>query len=246
MPPVPSIVEVYWAYPSSLEASVGLLDPVEQERLDTLYRPRDRHRYLSAHALMRLALADHTGIDPRRQRFTRTCRICGGPHGKPKLVTAQSSPHAPPHVSLSYAGNRVLVALSLTAELGVDVERWAATAFPGFSALALTEEEARELLSFRPSDRTAAKTVWWVRKEAALKATGHGLRVDTSSLRVTPPDQPPRLLSWNDTEVPPPTLSMGDIQVGGQYAAAVAVLGDLDLDIRLVNANDRLLLLAAS
>ncbi len=245
MPPA-SVVEVHWAYPVSLEHSVGLLDPVEQERLDTLYRPRDRDRYLTAHALMRLVLAQRTGIEPALQRFTRTCRICGGPHGKPKLVPAGEWQDVTiPHVSLSYAGNRVLVALSDADELGVDVERWAATAFPGFSALALTEPEAAELLTFRSEDRTAAKTVWWVRKEAALKATGHGLRVDTASLRVTPPDQPPRLVEWNDSEVAAPTLSMADLPVEGQYAAAVAVLGDHDLNVVMYDANPQLALLAA-
>ncbi|HYO86259.1 MAG TPA: 4'-phosphopantetheinyl transferase superfamily protein [Dermatophilaceae bacterium] len=243
----PAVVEVYWGYPSMLEQSIGLLDPLEQGRLDTLYRPRDRDRYLTAHALMRLVLADHTGIEPGQQRFTRTCRICGGPHGKPKLVPGGAwTGLVVPHVSLSYAGNRVLVALSYAEELGVDVDRWAATAFPGFSALALTEAEAAELIAFRPQDRTAAKTVWWVRKEAALKATGHGLRVDTASLRVTPPDQPPRLLAWDDAEVPAPTLTMADLPVEGQYAAAVAVLGEHDLEVRMHDANDRLTLLAVS
>lgn len=239
-------MEVHWAYPSPLEEATDLLDVVERQRLDTLQRPRDRDRYLSAHILVRAVLAEHTGIPPYRQRFTRTCRICGGPHGKPRLVLDPSRPMPTPHVSLSYAGNRILVAYSTSAELGVDVERWSSTAFPGFSSLALTEEEARELLGYRPADRTAAKTVWWVRKEAALKATGHGLRVDTSSIRITPPDQPPKLLAWNDVEVPEPTLSMGDIPVGGQYAAAVAVLGDFRLDIRMFDDNHMLSTLAVS
>jgi 4'-phosphopantetheinyl transferase len=150
----------------------------------------------------------------------------------------------PPWVSLSYTGNRVLVALCADAPVGVDVERWAATDFPGFSSVALTQPEARELLAFRSSERQVAKAIWWVRKEAALKATGHGLRVDTASVRVSPPDQPPRLLAWDDPEVPAPTLTMADIPTQGSYAAAVAVLAELELRVELRDANDRVASLA--
>jgi 4'-phosphopantetheinyl transferase len=85
------------------------------------------------------------------------------------------------HVSLSRTRDLVAVAVSTDAPVGVDVERVADTRFEGFDAVAThPTEQTRDL-----DDR--ARAVSWVRKEAALKALGVGLRVDPSSF-VTPRD----------------------------------------------------------
>ncbi|MDO5629481.1 MAG: 4'-phosphopantetheinyl transferase superfamily protein [Mobilicoccus sp.] len=221
-------VQVYWTRPVDHADLVHLLDPTEQEAFETLHRDSDRNRYATAHALLRVVLARHTGVPEDEQRFHRRCVICGGPHGKPRLLPAGADlDHAgdidTPQVNLSYSGGRVMLALSETHPVGVDVEAWAATDFPGFHTAALTPAEARELLEFDIAERAAARTVWWARKEAILKATGHGLRVDATSMRVSAPDHPPRLIDWNDAEVPRPEVCLGDVDVPGDYAAAVAV-----------------------
>ncbi|WP_226345241.1 4'-phosphopantetheinyl transferase family protein [Agilicoccus flavus] len=223
------------------ESAVALLDGAERARLDRLLRPQDRARYTTGHLLLRLVVQAHTGVPAREQRFSRTCLLCGGPHGKPRLA-GDGAPDV--HVNLSYAGPYVVAAVSAHAPLGVDVEQWEATDFAGFSTAALTRAEAQELLGFDVVDRPWARAVWWARKEAALKATGHGLRVDATDVRVTPPDRPARLLSWTDAEVPAPTLRLADVPTGPGYACAVAVLArpgdDLEagLDVRTHDADD--------
>ncbi|WP_040162102.1 4'-phosphopantetheinyl transferase family protein [Mobilicoccus massiliensis] len=220
---------------------VHLLDDVERASLAVIRAPRDRDRYLSAHVLMRRVLAEHTGIAEDEQRFHRRCIICGGPHGKPRLVPPGVDPFDEnaisaldtPQINLSYAGNRVMLALRQQGAIGVDIEAWAMTDFVGFPSVALTAEESRELLEFGVADRAAARTAWWCRKEAVLKATGHGLRVEAVNLRVTPPDTPPALLAWNDPTIPRPDVTMADVPVEGRYAAAVAVEGRVTLRVHL-------------
>lgn len=233
-------VHVYSTRPSFAPDAVHLLDEVEQQTLSTLHRPSDRDRYVSAHALLRYALARHTDIPETRQRFHRRCVLCGGPHGKPRLLPEDAptgldldADPGTPHVNLSHTGGRIMLALSPDAPVGVDVERWDGTSFAGFASVALTSAEARELLEFDVAEREVARAVWWCRKEAVLKATGHGLRVDARHLRVSAPDRPPALLDWSDADVSRPTVTMADLPVRGRYTAALALAGDVALDVRV-------------
>ena len=116
-------VEVWW---SSLVAAdrdlEGVLDPVERARLAAMERPADRGRSLVGFALLRAAVAQHLGVDPRDVVIDRTCEDCGEPHGRPRVVGPAG---AAPWVSVSHSGVLVLVALTAATGggVGVDVQR---------------------------------------------------------------------------------------------------------------------------
>jgi len=95
-------------------------------------------------------------------RVDRRCLRCGsGEHGQP-YVDGDAV-----HVSLSRTPGLVVAAVSTAGPVGVDVEVAGSARFSGFEDVAgHPEEHARE------------PTGTWVRKEAALKATGCA---DTSS-----------------------------------------------------------------
>lgn len=81
-------------------------------------------------------------------RVGRLCPACGSTaHGRPLL----SGGPTPPQVSISHTDTVTVVAVSATGAVGVDVE-------PASAAGSLEATRA------------------WVRVEAALKASGHGLR----------------------------------------------------------------------
>jgi len=130
-------------------------------------------------------------------------------------------------VSLSRAGDLVVVAVSESGSVGVDIERLAAPRFAGFDAVALHHCE------LAPSLDTRAAT--WVRKESLLKATGDGLRVDPRQIWLSDPDQPARLIEWGAPDPPRSGVWMQDLEIEG-HAACVTVLSELTPQLSLRQA----------
>jgi len=172
MSPAPRCT-VWWAAPVEPErapALVGLLDADERDRLARFRRPADRARYLAAHALVRLVLADD-GAAAARLSFDRSCR-CGVPHGKPVLPGG-------PGFSLSHAGDLVGVAVRPDGAVGLDVEQVRDVA--DLAALAAHVHSPAERVRDAVPDRAAFFRTW-TRKEALLKATGDGLAAPMTAI----------------------------------------------------------------
>lgn len=140
-------------------------------------------------------------------QIRRLCPWCGsGAHGRPVLPG-----HAHPHLSVARAGALTMVATCDLASIGVDVERTDAVAEPG-----------GVLHPCEGSTDAAGRTITWVRKEALLKATGHGLRIDPTTVRLSAPDAPAELLEW--PESPTPASWLCDVPTAPGYVAALAVM----------------------
>ncbi|MGW5424725.1 4'-phosphopantetheinyl transferase family protein [Streptomyces sp. NPDC003943] len=203
-----------------------LLDERERRVYESLTEERVRAQYVTAHALLRTVLGEVLDRDPVSLSFDK------GPHGKPYLAGA------PVEFSLSHSGELVAVALSLQAPVGVDVER-----VPEPSAElplpVLSPAERAEYDKVPEPERAAAFATYWVRKEAVLKATGEGLRVDPARLTVAAPDRPAELLGWRgrdgraeagrdgdrDGVQPHPPVRLYDLDAVDGYRGAVALLG---------------------
>ena len=230
---------VWWASPALVSSHlVTLLDDFERFRFARFSRKSDRTLYLASHVLARRVLGAYAGQSPAEVRFSRRCATCGGPHGKPHLQTSDPSIE----FSISHSGDRVVMAAARNTSVGVDVELVASR--PGTESLAkeaLSPSE-RQALAFLPGTRRLLGLLtYWTRKEALLKATGHGLTIPPSSLTTTGLGQPPQLLSW------PPVLRFGprpqlyDLAPGAEHVACVALLGPtpaqvLELDGRAILA----------
>ncbi|MDQ3154593.1 MAG: 4'-phosphopantetheinyl transferase superfamily protein [Actinomycetota bacterium] len=203
---------VLWARPSEDPRLLSLLDEDAHARHAALRRPADRARSATAHALTRLALGSMLGMAPTALRFTRRCVHCGGPHGAPRL-----DPPGPP-LSVSHSGDRVVVALA-DRPVGVDVEQVVSRDLVGVMAQALTAAERtgvhdpRELLTL------------WTRKEAALKATGHGLAASLHDLVVTAAGEPAGVVTWTGVAAPPGPVHLRDLSPGAGHVGCVALLG---------------------
>ncbi|MGW0468031.1 4'-phosphopantetheinyl transferase family protein [Streptomyces sp. NPDC003027] len=190
---------------------LGLLDAAERERYEGFRPGVPRASYLTAHALLRLVLAEVLGGDPAAFAFG------AGPYGKPCLSGA------PLEFSLSHAREYVAVAVTGDAPVGVDIEEITALDEPPL--VVLSDGERAELARLPVSVRPAAFTAYWVRKEAVLKATGEGLRVHPGTLTVSAPHRPAALLSWGERVQPHPPVRLYDVEAGDGHRAAVAVLG---------------------
>ncbi len=219
-------VDIAWAEPLPGERFRHLLGPDPWRGT-----PADVDRHLSAHALARLTIATLINVDPAALRFVATCRACGGPHGRPVVAD-----HPTSQFSLSHKGDRVVVAVVRGAAVGVDVERAADCGFDGFDDVALSAAERRAVTAATtPADRATI----WSRKEAVLKATGHGLLIAPTTLQVTPPDDEPALLDWAVADRPP-HVQLADLDLGAGYAGAVAVLTDQPVRVAVTDCRARL------
>ncbi|HEY3437264.1 MAG TPA: 4'-phosphopantetheinyl transferase superfamily protein, partial [Actinotalea sp.] len=79
----------------------------------------------------------------------------------------------------------VAVALTVAGPVGVDVEAVAAVSAQPVERVALSDRERRAIHRLPPDARPEALAEAWVRKEAALKALGTGLRVDPRAIRLS-------------------------------------------------------------
>jgi 4'-phosphopantetheinyl transferase len=219
---------VWWARPVAPQDGgplLALLDMHESARLARFRRPDDRARYLAAHALARLALAEIVDAPPAGLRFDRTCR-CGQQHGKPVL-------NGGPGFSLTHAGELVGVAVHEAGPVGLDVEQERDLAdIEGMAAHACSPAES--------APDAAAFFTLWTRKEALLKATGEGLASPMSAITLGPSG----VREWVGEGAPDGPVWLRDLHPAPRYRAAVAGLGPEPSDVRCADG-DALLRAAA-
>jgi 4'-phosphopantetheinyl transferase len=141
-----------------------------------------------AREILRAALGGASDVD-----------ISCNANGKPFL--AAHTPAMPLNFNISHSGDAIVVALSRTAEVGVDIERvrtvpeWRAVA-----ARVFDERSRNELLAEIAcgADEDDAFIRHWCRMEAAVKATGEGIFG-----RDTPGRATPRVLDLPSLPIPP-------------------------------------------
>ena len=197
---------VWWAAPvapAEAPGLVALLDGHERDRLHRFRRPADQARYLAAHALVRLVLADDAGRPADALVFDRTCR-CGAQHGKPVLPGG-------PGFSLTHAGDLVGVAVHPGGAVGLDVEQ----------VRELTDLAAMVAHVCSPQETAPDADAFftlWTRKEALLKAVGTGLATPMSAITLGPAG----VLGWVGDDAPREPLWLRDLHPSPGYRAAVA------------------------
>jgi 4'-phosphopantetheinyl transferase len=151
----------------------------------------DRLDYAASHALFRLLAARRLGLRPATAAgldVRRRCAGCGSTgHGKPTIEGAA--------LSLSRSHGTVMAASAPEgASLGADVERVPAEVFSGFDEFVLAPEKRTAPDGPEPADSElaaaelsdAGRIRLWVAKEAALKASGLGLALAPSTVRLVP------------------------------------------------------------
>ncbi|MEU8125458.1 4'-phosphopantetheinyl transferase superfamily protein [Spirillospora sp. NPDC049024] len=216
---------VHWARPDDDPRMRDLLDEGERARYERFMRAEDKARFVTGRWLARTVLAEATGRPPRDLRFTTVCSHCGGSHGKPRL------PGSDLDFSLSHSGDRVLLVLVEGAEVGADVEQESDRDINSLARMVLTDAEGEVLRAM--DDRKRGFHAYWSRKEALLKATGHGLAASMTAIHVSGPDEPPEVVAWEGEAAVSP-VRLADLDAGPGYAAAAAVLTDRPLKVNQV------------
>lgn len=170
------------------------LSSADTLRAERFVREEDRRRHLLGRGLVRVAVGAVMDCPPSAIEFETT------PEGKPMV-------RGGPSFNLSHSGDVVAVALAESGRLGVDVEHM--RDLRDLTALARTTfrtDELGALMAMPETSRFEAFYRIWTRKEAVLKALGHGLS-QLSAISVFAEAGPPglaaieladeRLSSWN-------------------------------------------------
>lgn len=207
---------------------------VSEERLHRNLTDADRHRgeriadegkrrlYLGGRAGMRLLLSAYTGIAATEIRFGY------GPRGKPVLLN--ETPGPVPLFNYTLSRDKVLYALSVDRELGVDMEALPRrTAATRMAARKLTRAERIAWRALPAALGNDAMLCCWTRKEAYGKALGVGIRyhlgrvtlfADPAASRFRTPVQG----LFDDTDYGDMPSALEGIQLGMPFAAVAALM----------------------
>lgn len=169
---------MWWAARRPLtELDLSPLSAVEHARVERLGTEPARERSALARVLLRAALADALGA-PAASFAVDWSR---GP-----VLGEFAGEEAAPWLSLSHSGDRVVVALSTAAPVGVDIETAGRgeQLRPTVVARITTQAERAALQALDGSDRARAAIQLWTYKEAILKSTREGLSVEPHTVEI--------------------------------------------------------------
>lgn len=192
------------------------------QRLEACLTPEERKR--SAHrrhsrAVLRHLLAGYVEVDPA------DLRLVGETDRKPSLLDQPGDEEL--HFNLSHSADLLLVAIGRTSRLGVDVERVRPVRRADTIARrAFSARERSRIRDLPPESRPAAFFNCWTRKEACVKALGHGVWSAFGRWEVSvEPDEPARVLvADGDTEAAS-DWSLFHLEPAPGFVGALAVHG---------------------
>jgi 4'-phosphopantetheinyl transferase len=149
------------------------LEPHEREQQRRFYFEEHRHRYLVTRALVRNVLSLYApAVCPADWRFA-----CNE-HGKPRVAGPLAQLV---RFNLSHARGMIVMAVTRSREVGVDVEPNVPSAPIDVAAHYFATREAQDLLALAEPFRAARFYELWTLKEAYVKARGTGLTLPLSS-----------------------------------------------------------------
>jgi 4'-phosphopantetheinyl transferase len=200
------------------------LSATERRRLAGIRDSQAAADYLAGRSLARSVLASYAGCDPGALTFDRTCRHCGGSHGKPTVSLAGRTVD----FSLSHAAGVAVLAVTSGDDVGIDIEPLRLSERDGVVAEAL-----RGTLSEAEATGVGLESGYnllrhWTRKEALLKASGHGLVVEPSKVTLCASGSGRWVVAEAAHLRDPPRWRIADLDLAGEHVGAVAVRGRLD------------------
>ncbi|MEL7030449.1 MAG: 4'-phosphopantetheinyl transferase superfamily protein, partial [Pseudomonadota bacterium] len=198
----------------SLDSLAQILDDLEMSRWRRLRRADAAARFAASHVALRVILGRVLGQAPHEIRFAQE------ENGKPTLADRELQ------FNLAHSGDVALVAVGGRRALGVDVEE--IRRVPNLASMirfACTPVEKQEIED-APDEaaRTKLFLEHWVRKEAAAKAVGQGLRIPLKRIEFVSN-------VWRAPACPPAAASVVHVQEA-QCPGALAALASLDQPCR--------------
>ena len=206
--------------PAIVDRLRQLLSADENARASRFHFERDRQHFIVARGCLRMLISRYLEVFPAEIQFSYAV------NGKPQLRTSNAQTVGF-HFNLAHSGGIELYAFTRVGEVGVDVEL-IRPEFTGddIARRFFSPTEVACLNELPVESRPEAFFNCWTRKEAFIKAIGIGLSLPLNEFDVTlSPAVPAELLRtrWDESEAA--RWSLKAIDVGSDYAAAVAVAG---------------------
>ncbi|MGH1485677.1 MAG: 4'-phosphopantetheinyl transferase family protein [Cellvibrionaceae bacterium] len=145
------------------------LSDEEVQRANRFRRPEDSQRFILAHVMKRFYLSQLLDLRPEALQFVE------GPKGKPFCTD-----NGAPFFNISHSGDWVLLAVSSTKEIGVDVECSKRGVSEGTMNHVLTSSQLEKVNA--SNNPQATFITYWTQKEAVSKALGLGLSIDFTTI----------------------------------------------------------------
>lgn len=195
---------------------LDLLDPEEREQFERRSGSAAADVLVTSRAAQRLVGARYLGVPPAEVAIDRDCAHCGRPgvrHGRPRFRNSDLD------YSVSHTGAWVLMAITRTGLVGVDIEDLASAPEPhGMAEAVLTPAERERFDRLAPSAAAQWLVSAWTRKEAAMKLSGLGLAAPPTRLDVSGPTVSATALPrWPDA-----TMHLCAIPAPDNHVAALA------------------------
>jgi 4'-phosphopantetheinyl transferase len=204
---------------SEMKYFENILAEDEIKRANRFHFKRDRERFVAGRGLLRMILSSYVGMPANEIIFTYSC------HGKPGLRRQDGRPAI--EFNLAHSGGTALYTITRDRPVGVDIEVMK-DEFPLESVAEhfFSTAEVAALRSLPQPMQRIAFFKCWTRKEAFIKAIGHGLSFPLSDFDVSlMPGQPARLLHVRGASEEASRWYMEDIDSLAGCAAAIVFSG---------------------
>ncbi|HVZ77755.1 MAG TPA: 4'-phosphopantetheinyl transferase superfamily protein [Gemmatimonadaceae bacterium] len=154
--------------PSAVTDAARLLPQAEREKTALVAGEAQRARLTLSRGLVRGILAGYLEKSAPEIAIRRSSR------GKPFVIGEGDAP--PLHFSVSHAGDHMLVCVTRSEDVGVDLERMTRVVdVERIAARFFSPAEYEALVALDRQERADAFFRAWVRKEAVVKALGTGI-----------------------------------------------------------------------
>jgi 4'-phosphopantetheinyl transferase len=184
----------------------AILTDDERRRAARFHFEKDRDRFVAGRFLVRSALAAILDRTPR------AVPLFISQEGRPEVEGGGA------FFNISHAGDRVVLAVSTRSPVGIDVEA-IVEPHPAEIAELVFDPNELDAYSAAPPPRAHFFYKLWTRKEAAIKALGHGLLRDPRQISILGD-----IVQVPNVQTKPTRIVLETYPFDGNYAYAIAVV----------------------
>lgn len=201
--------------PDRLPTYLRCLSADELERAARFRFADDRRDFVAGRAFLRTVLARYSGIEAAQVKFAYNS------YGKPSIAGPESLRGL--FFNLTHSRQLALLAVTLEADVGVDVE-YVRSVDDGIPERYFSGSEVTALRALPESLQQEAFFNCWTRKEALIKALGEGLSLALDSFDVSlAPGAPAAILRTSEGMDQPSAWQIEHLAPAEGYVGAVAI-----------------------